>query len=329
MFAVIMDPVAVAHNFIWGNVPSIYAQGYSCPYTPLHKDISIFAGTSVSYHHKTHNATLGALFGFHGTLYRIPQYGREADITRFFREPILSEVGIEASVTEQGVDHLRFVAKTVWAAYYRQHIARAPAGQTTGYSFFVGFASAFDHLQYDTGAFKDWIGAVHVVGPALELTAFHQAGYIRLSVDVFADFAMVRSYAFDTYKKDHRIDNIKSVLRRENYYYAYGVYVHPKIEVRYGSYRCFADYTYAHYESLDGRDRRKIANDFHVVDAQQEYGLGVGQRLHFFAAPFLKNHDLWIEAEVRSIARSGWIADSKVAQEGRNTWLLLRFRMML
>jgi hypothetical protein len=324
-----MDPVAVAHNFMWSHVPSIYAHGPSCHYTPLQKDISIFTGASVRYHNHTHNATLGPLFGFHGTLYRIPHYGQAADITRFFPEPILSEMGMEASVTEQGVDHLRFLAKTVWAAYYRQHIARALAGQTTGYSFFVGLASAFEHLQYDTGTFEDWIGAVHVVGPALELTSWHRAGYMRLGVDIFADFAMVRSYAFDTYKKEHRLENIKSVLRRENYYYAYGVSVHPHMEVRYGSQRFFADYKYAHYASLEGRDRRKIAHDFHVVDAQQEYGVGVGQRLNFFAVNFLKNYDIWIEAEVRGLARSGWIADRKVSHEGGNTWLLLRFRMML
>jgi hypothetical protein len=329
ILAVVMDPVAVAHRFMWSDVPSIDAQGNSCHYTPFQKDISIFTGASVSYHNQTHNTNIAPLFGFHGTLYLIPHYGQEADINRFFQEPILSEMGIEASGTEQGVDHLRFWAKTVWAAYYRQHIARDPAGQTTGYSFFVGLASAFEHLQYDTGEFKDWIGAVHAVGPALELASFHRAGYMRLGVDVFADFAMVRSYAFDVYKKNHRIDNIKSVLRRENYYYAYGVYVNPKIEVRYGSHRFFAEYKYAHYDSLEGRDRRKIANDFHVVDEQQEYGFVVGQRLNFFDAPFLKNHDIWIEAEARSIARLGWIAESIVSHEGRNTWLLLRFRMML
>jgi hypothetical protein len=55
----------------------------------------------------------------------------------------------------------------------------------------------------------------------------------------------------------------------------------------------------------------------------------VGQLLNFFDGNFFKKHDIWIEAEVRSIARSGFIADSKVSHEGRNTWLLLRFRMML
>jgi hypothetical protein len=115
----------------------------------------------------------------------------------------------------------------------------------------------------------------------------------------------------------------------ENYYYAYGVSVHPKIEVRYGSYRLLAEYKYAHYDSFENRDRRKPTNDFHLVDERQEYSLVVGRLLHFFEAEFFKNYPLWIEAEVRRIARSGFIADGNVAHNGENTWLLLRLRMML
>ena len=65
---------------------------------------------------------------------------------------------IEVGVTERGMDRLQFLSKTVWAAYYRQHIAGDAAGKDTGSSFFVGLASAFEHIQYETGAFEDWIG---------------------------------------------------------------------------------------------------------------------------------------------------------------------------
>ena len=329
ILAIVLDPVALGHSFLWSDVSYKYSPGDVCHYTPIQKDISIYTGVSVSFHQNTNNSNIGPIFGFHGKLYLIPQYGKEADIDRFFKEPILNEIGIEAAVTDKGVDNIRFLAKTVLAAYYRQNITADHAGKTTGYSFFVGLASAFEHFKYDTGEFEDWIGALHVFGPSMELTSFYKAGYVRIGLDVFADFAMVRSYAFNEYKKDHRIDDIKSVLRKENYYYAYGVYVNPKIEVRYGPHRFLAEYKYAHYDSIEGRDRRKISNDFHLVDEQQEYGFVVGQHLNFIDTKFFKNHDIWIEAEVRSIARSGFIADSKVSHDGGNTWLLLRFRMML
>jgi hypothetical protein len=329
MLSAVMDPIALVNSFIWSDMRDEYSTSNTCPFTSMQKDISIFSGMGISYHENTANFTADFIFGFHGKLYFIPQYGQEADLNRFFNKPILSEMGIEIGVKDKGVDNIRFSAKTVWAPYYRQNMARDAAGKATGSSFFVGLASAFEHIQYDTGEFEDWIGALHVIGPSVELTSFHRSGYIRISLDVFGDFAMVRPYAFDKYKKNHSMDNIKSVLMKENYYYAYGAYVHPKIEVRYGPYRLLAEYKYAHYDSFEGRDRRKPTNDFHLVDEQQEYSLVVGQLIHFFDAKFFEDHPIWIEAEVRRIARSGFIADGNVAHNGENTWLLLRFRMML
>ena len=214
ILAAVIDPVALGHSFIWSDVPYKYSQGDICHYTPIQKDVSIFTGASVSYHENTHNYNIGPIFGFHGKLYLIPQYGQEGDIDRFFKEPILSEIGIEAGVVDEKVDNVHFLAKTVLAAYYRQNIARDSAVEATGYSFFVGLASAFEHVQYNTGEFEDWIGALHVFGPSLEFASFYRDGYVRLSLDIFADFAMVRSYAFDEYKKNHSIDSTKSALKQ-------------------------------------------------------------------------------------------------------------------
>jgi hypothetical protein len=55
----------------------------------------------------------------------------------------------------------------------------------------------------------------------------------------------------------------------------------------------------------------------------------MGRLIDFFDVPFLKTHPLWIEAEVRRIERSGFIADDQISHSGDNTWLLLRFKMTL
>jgi hypothetical protein len=329
IMAAVIDPIALVNSFIWNDTHYKYSDSEICHYTSIQKDFNIFYGMGANFRENTASSTIGFIFGFHGKLYFIPQYGKAADIEKFFKEPILNEMKIEVGVTDRGIDSIHFLAKTVWAAYYRQNIAGDSAGKGTGYSFFVGLASAFEHIQYDTGEFEDWIGAVHVFGPSIELASFHKAGYIRISLDVFGDFAMVRPYAFEKYKKNHRIDNIKSVLMEENYYYAYGAYVSPRIEARYGSYRFLAEYKYAHYDSFEGRDRRKPSNDFHLVDKREEYSFVMGRLIDFFDAQFLKIHPMWIEAEVRRIERSGFIADDQVSHNGDNTWLLLRFKMML
>src|SRR5215467_14310103 len=124
MLAAIIDPVALGHSFIWRDVPYKYSQKDICHYTPIQKDVSIFTSASVSYHENTHNYNIGPIFGFHGKLYLIPQYGQEGDIDRFFKEPILNEICIEAGIIDKKADNVHFLAKSVWAAYYRQNIVR-------------------------------------------------------------------------------------------------------------------------------------------------------------------------------------------------------------
>jgi hypothetical protein len=269
------------------------------------------------------------MFGFHGKLYLLPHYGQASDIKGFFKDTVLTEMRFEAIVTDTRIDTLRFLAKTVWSAYHRQKIARTSRGNVAGSSFFMGLTSAFEHAQYKTGEFEDWIGAVHVLGPSTELTYFHNDDYIRLNVDIFGDFAMVRSFAFDEYKRNHSLNGIKIVLKEQNYYYAYGVYINPKIEIKYGSYRFLTEFKYAHYDSFEGLDRIRSSNDFHLVDELEEYSLKLSRLLDFFDSKFFKTHQTWVEAEVRRIARSGFIADHDVSHNGGNTWLLLRFKMNL
>ena len=154
-------------------------------------------------------------------------------------------------------------------------------------------------------------------------------GYSRIGLDIFGDFAMVRSFAFDKYKKNHSLNGIKDVLSTENYYYAYGVNINPRIDIKYGSYRLLMSYKYAHYDSLEGREFIKASNDFHLIDKEEEYGFTLARRIDFFDSTFFKRHQIWVETEVRRIVRSGFIADDKVTHDGGNTWLLLLLRMTL
>jgi hypothetical protein len=241
----------------------------------------------------------------------------------------LTELGLEAMLTEHGMESLQFIAKTVWVAYAHQRLGSDLAGQATGWSVLAGLASAFEHSQYNTDEFDDWIGAVHVLGPAIEFTLMRQDDYLRLSLEVFGDFAMVRSFAFDRYKQQHSLRGIKTVLRQENYYYAIGVHLRPKLEVQYGAYRVIAEYTYAYYDSIEGANRLPAPRDFQLVDTQARYSVTVGRRLDFLMGRVVPNHPVWLEAEWRRIARTGWIAENAVSHDGGTMWLLLRLRMNL
>ena len=329
MMAFMMDPVYVANRWIWHDGQPQVSREAMCRAMPMDNAFSLLTGMSTAYHDHTDRATLGFLVGLHGKLYQLPQHGHESDFSGFVTDTSLTEIGLEIMATGHGLDSLRFLAKTVWGAYYHHRLGRDPAGQRTGVSFLVGLASGFEHTQYDTDEFVDWIGAVHVLGPAIELTVMQQDKYIRLGVEVFGDFAMVRSFAFEKYKQDHALGGIKTVLREENYYYAVGVHVHPKMEGQYGPYRLVAEYKYAYYDSIEGASRRTASRDFNLVDTQAEYSVTVGRRLDFLDVKLWQRYPTWIEAEWRRIDRTGRIADDNVAHVGSTTWLLLRLRLNL
>jgi hypothetical protein len=65
------------------------------------------------------------------------------------------------------------------------------------------------------------------------------------------------------------------------------------------------------------------------VDQEEEYGFTLARRLDFLDAIFFQRHQIWVETEVRRIARAGFIDDDAVTQSGGTTWLLLRLKMTL
>jgi hypothetical protein len=329
IMSAVIDPIALLNSFIWKDASYTFSDEDTCNATPIQSEFGIFSGMSTVYYDSIDRFKTRFIVGFHGKLYLIPHYGEELDRQQFFQDTALVELALEVSPTDDGINNFAFYAKTVWAAYHRQQSFRDQAGNVLTYSFLVGPASAFEHVQYDTNEFNDWIGAVHVLGPSIELTLFRNINYIRIGVDIFADFAMVRSFAFNEYRSNHTLEGIKSVLRRHNYYYAFGVTVNPKIEIKHESYRFIAEYKYSYYDSFEGADRKEpLTNDFHLDDARAEYRVLFGRRLDFIAMPFFQQHQVWAEAEVRRRERSGFIADDAVTHDGGNTWFLFRIRII-
>jgi hypothetical protein len=78
------------------------------------------------------------------------------DRNQFFQDTALVELALEGSLTDEGVESFAFYAKTVWAAYHLQQSFRDQEGNVRTYSFLVGPASTFEHVQYDTHEFDDW-----------------------------------------------------------------------------------------------------------------------------------------------------------------------------
>jgi hypothetical protein len=330
------DPIALINSIVWDDVHFIASEADACNYTTIQSEFGLFSGINTVHYQTTDRVKTGLILGFYAKIYPLSSYGKPSDISRFVTDTILVDFGLDLTFTNPGSDKIEdalnsvnFVAKTVWLGYLRQKIMPDVNEEVTGYSFFMGLASAYNYIKYETGAFKDWIGAVHL-GPSLELTVFEKNNYLRMTVDIFSDFGLVRPFALENYKKDHTLEGTKSVLVESNYYYALGFTVNPKIEIRYKSYRFLADYKYSYYDSIEGLDRKEpLANDFNLIDTRLALTISLGRQIDFIDWPFFTRQQVWVEAEVRHIARTGFIADDEVTHDGSTTWFMLRFKVLL
>lgn len=55
------------------------------------------------------------------------------------------------------------------------------------------------------------------------MVMYHKGYRLRATLDIYGDFAMIRSYAFDNYKKSNGTDGVTTLLANEEYYYGLGM----------------------------------------------------------------------------------------------------------
>ncbi len=164
----------------------------------------------------------GVIVGMDAQVMTIPMFEEPGHVQKILTDDVFSELLIEHSVANNVVNHFKLFAKTTLGAYYEKNLGRDAKGNLNGYDLIVGPSSALDLDTEIGGPRDDFRGVVHVIGTTLDLTAFTNGIRIRCTIDVYGDFAMIRSYAFDDYSKTHDVSNNLSVLRNEQYYYGRG-----------------------------------------------------------------------------------------------------------
>ena len=107
------------------------------------------------------------------------------------------------------------------------------------------------------GDTDDFITALHLIGPAADLTLHRDRLSLRLATDVLPDFAMVRPFALDPARGSDQLVGQKSTVRHHAYYYALGVTTTARAEAQYRKLRAGAGLSYSYYDSIEGLDRHQ------------------------------------------------------------------------
>ncbi len=196
----------------------------------------------------------------------IPQYLHEGRLSKWLTDGNYSAFELKQMAGDRGFDEFELMFKAALLGYYRQDFKPVQNGLgLNGYSFFVGLGTAYQYiiesrLSEDRNADHDRLSICNVLGPTMDFTYMTKSGVrVRAKLDIFGDFAAIRSLAFDRASLQQGEGapalDVRSVLAERSYYYGFGTTINSSLEVEYKKLSAGARSAYHWWDSLEGFDR--------------------------------------------------------------------------
>jgi hypothetical protein len=157
-------------------------------------------------------------------------------------------VGTEVAF-DGGVRQIEAGAKSSVVGYYRN------AGNTR---LFAGASSEFYFRDQNQRDSRDWDYMTTVsAGPTVDARIEAGAATITAGTDIYAEFGMLKSEAYDSWRADHPMAVVRNTMqdKADPYYYAYGVAVTPRINVAYRGVNVGGKVAAHAFTSMNGVDR--------------------------------------------------------------------------
>ena len=195
-----------------------------------------------------------ASVGFETQILNQSTYDKAGKADEIFKDTMYSKIKGRLSVGQ--MTDLEVMTKTVLAGYYKQDTKLDEKGKLSGYSFLIGPSTGVDLRQQKVkGGAEDMVATVNVLGSTIDVTGYKNGVRMRATLDVYGDFAMVRSYAIDDYARDSGREGLPSVLKLNDYYHAGGATVAASGSVSYKNLELSAEFKKQYLKGIDGSDR--------------------------------------------------------------------------
>ena len=190
--------------------------------------------------------------GFDGVIASIPGYLREGRFERFFTEGDVVSLAFRVGIGEgSGLDVLSDVTLL---GLHRQDIG-AGAGGLHGEAITIGTSLAWLYRAEEHERWSDRISILGLPGLALDAHVLSGATALHLGLRGWATFSGVESHAFDAWESANPAQRSKSILERERYYYAWGLWARAHLELVLGPVTLGGLVSWATFDSDEGLDR--------------------------------------------------------------------------
>lgn len=189
-------------------------------------------------------------------------------------DTMMAELFALGSVSENGIEDWKAVTKIALAGYFSKSVSVDEEGKLAGHSFFIAPAFRTEYNSEGPAHSHDFYAMVNVLGGTMDVTFFQGGNKLRFSIDVYADFAMVRPYGLEQFQdQGGSTDNAKSVLAKRGYYYAAGATGIMKLSYASGKNEFGVSYTRHQFESIDNKNLNRhidlVTDDYSMEDTMQ------------------------------------------------------------
>lgn len=151
-------------------------------------------------------------------------------------------------------------------------------GRLRGQTFEIGGRVALHYRESWYFDHHDYIGAIHILGPATNFWLVRGPLRLRLGADIAPDFASIGSPAYEEWVARYGSVGTKSSLLMHGYYNAWGVSAGVTAAAMLSGFTVHAAGRVGHYESIDGLERfaEKVWREPHMKDDFLELAASLG-----------------------------------------------------
>jgi hypothetical protein len=210
-------------------------------------------------------------------LVTLPGYDRPGRFATFIAPGAWTSVTGRLDLGERGISGGALLTRAALLGRYFQQFERSSDGRLTGHGALLGLGTAFDYEDSGRPGGADYLAVMNVVGPLFELLARGHGVRLRLSGELYGDFAMVKSLAFEgrlspmtgsVYRPGETGGRIPGVLGARGYYYALGVTGGTRLDLESSPWDLGASLRADHFDSIAGLDRFRdeMMDEYDLID---------------------------------------------------------------
>lgn len=198
-------------------------------------------------------------------LVHIPGYAtKTGSSSKVLYDTAMTDLVLRLGKSSNRFQEVMLYVRAALAGYYRQSIAPGTSGKSgesfNGYRFFIGPSVGYTLEARDFPSEKEMslsegMGIAHVLGSSLDLVILQDDLKIHLTLDVFADFAAIRSLAVEQYVARHHFAWPSSTLMSGSRYdFEFGVSLKTLAVIEYRKAEIGIEAEKGMYSGIHGHD---------------------------------------------------------------------------